>query len=378
MADDAIVTIIGESAGAVAVGNLVNTSPDPLFRAAIEMSGSAVVSAPDFGGADPDLAWTTLLEYLPSCSNMSDSAVLDCVRNVPADTLRSIIEDNGIVFSATVHNNVTSLERPDLAWAAGDVAKVPLLIGYTGDDGSIFVDQPAALAMAANLTLLEAFTALGLPEAQATTMASWYSPDSVYETGVNNTRDALYKLATHIIFGCSSGIVANLTSNLLNVPVWEYVYDAVVPSMSRVEGADLGAWHAGELALLFGTYARENATEVDASVSRAFQKHFGDFIKDPSQGPGWAQWPQIGILGVADGGAVTTTQAAMEYNPVCQEYEKLWMATELTALAQAPLQSNQSVENGAQEAASSSGHERFSSIRPAVLAGLALHVIGLL
>jgi carboxylesterase type B len=369
---------MGESAGAVAVGNLVNTSPDPLFRAAIEMSGSAVVNAPDFGGSNPDLAWTTLLEYLPSCGNLSEASILDCVRDVSADTLRNIIQDNGIVFSATVHNNVTSLERPDLAWAAGNVAKVPLLIGYTADDGSIFVDQPAALAVAANLTLLDALKTLGLPEAQATAMAAWYSSGSVYGAGINNTRDALYKLATDIVFGCSSGIVANLTSNLLDVPAWEYVYDAVVPSMSRVEGADLGAWHAGELALLFGTYVRENATEVDASVSRAFQKHFGDFIKDPFRGPGWAQWPQIGIMGIADGEAVTTTQAVMEYNPVCREYEKLWMATELTALAQAPLQKTQGVGNSGQEALASTSGGRFSLFRLTLIVGLILHVNGFL
>ena len=232
---------MGESAGAIFVGNLVNTSPDPLFRAAIEMSGSSVVNAPNLGGADPDLAWPQLLGLL-NCSSTSDADALDCVREVPANTLRSILEENGLVFSTPPHNNITSLQRPDIAWADGNVAKVPLLIGYTGDDGSMFVDQAADLAMTANLTLLDALRALNMPDELATTFAAWYNSSSPYGAGIENTRDALYKLATDITFGCTSGMVANLTANLLDVPVWQYVYDAVVPSIIWNEWPDLGAW----------------------------------------------------------------------------------------------------------------------------------------
>ena len=230
---------MGESAGAISVGNLVNTSPDPLFRAAIEMSGSSVVNAPDLGAADPDLAWPELLGFL-NCTGTSNSENLQCVRDVPAETLRSILEDNAIVFSAIQHNNITSLERPDVAWAEGNVAKVPLLIGFTADDGSMFVQEAADTAMALNLTLPEALVALNLPVDLATLIAEYYTPGSVFAGGALNTRDALYKLATDITFACTSEIVANLTSNLLDVPAWLYVYDARTPSMTWDEYPDLG------------------------------------------------------------------------------------------------------------------------------------------
>ena len=105
--------------------------------------------------------------------------------------------------------------------------------------------------------------------------------------------------------------------------------------------------HAGELPLLFGTYVRQNGTEVDASVSASMQKKFADFIKNPQSGPGWEQWPQLGVLGISDGQAVTTTHDAMDYNPVCAEYERLWMTTELTALTQSP-QLQDSANDGSQ------------------------------
>lgn len=256
---------MGESAGAIAVGNLVNTYPgNPPFRAAIEMSGSSVVSPLDTSGSDPDAAWPTLVELL-NCTDTLDDAVLTCMRAVPALTIQSTLDENEIVFSTQPHNNVTSLERPDLAWAEGKVTKVPLLIG---DDGGYFVRQPAALAEAANLTLSDALTALNLPEAVVDTFTKLYGPGSPCATDINSTRAALFQLATDITFGCTSGFVANITSNLLDVPVWQYEFDAVVPSNSFEQWPELGAWHASELALLFGTYLRQNATEIDTQVSQ--------------------------------------------------------------------------------------------------------------
>jgi carboxylesterase type B len=349
MADINIVTIMGESAGALAVGNLVNTVPNnPPFRAAIEMSGSSVVNPIDFSGSDPDAAWPALVELL-NCTNTSDEAVLTCMRALPADTIQTAMNENQLMFTPQPPNNITILEAPDEVWAEGNVARVPLLIGYTGDDGGVFVREPAALATATNLSFADALTALNLPKSVTDILTTAYSPGSPFAPDVNTTQDAFFKFATDITFGCTSGFVANITSRLLDVPVWEYVFDAVVPSNTFADYPELGAWHAGELALLFGNYQRPNATELDTQVSQRFQKHFADFIKDPERGPGWEQWPQIGIIGVADGQAVTTTENVQQYNPVCQQYENLWLATEVPALAQAQPQPPQEGNGGQQE-----------------------------
>jgi carboxylesterase type B len=336
---------MGESAGAIAVGNLVNTTPEnPLFRAAIEMSGSSVVVPIDLGGADPDLAWPALVELL-NCTGTDNEQVLECVRAVPGAAIQRMLDDNGLVFSTQPHNNITSLEQPDLAWVEGNVVKVPLLIGYTADDGSYFVQEPAALATAANISLRDALVALNFPSTLADSLSAMYGPGSPYYPDIKNTQEAIYQLATDITFGCTSAFVANVTSNLLNVPVWEYRYDAVVSSKSFPGYPDLGAWHSSELALIFGTYPRENATELDARVSQSIQTQFGNFVKDPQSGPGWDQWPQVGVLGVADGNAVTTTRSVQELQPICQIYNELWLTSEVPALRQALSQTSSNASN---------------------------------
>ena len=329
---------MGESAGAMAVGNIVNTMPDdPPFRAAIEMSGSSVVAPLDLGGNDADTTWPTLVELL-NCTRASDAETLECMRATPAETIKNTLQQNSIVFSTQPANNITILDRPDLAWARGRVARVPLLIGSTADDGGYFVFEAAKSAMAANLSVSEALSALNLPSSIVDILGAMYTPGLPFAKNINNTQDAIFQLATDITFGCTSAFVANVTSSLLGVPVWKYVFDAVVPSNSWAEYPELGAWHASELGLVFGTYLTENATEVDAEVSKSIQAQFANFVKDPEKGPGWEQWPQVGILGVADGKPVTTTEDIRELYPICQEYNKLWLGTEVPALAEPLIQ----------------------------------------
>ena len=78
------------------------------------------------------------------------------------------------------------------------------------------------------------------------------------------------------------------------------------------------------------------------------QRHFGDFIKDPQAGPGWEQWPQIGMMTIIDGQAATGSAPSRQYNPVCAEFERLWMATELSAVAQSP-QFQEAIASDAQD-----------------------------
>lgn len=129
---------MGESAGAMAVGNFINTySDNPPFRAGILQSGSSVVKVPP-GTLNNDITvWTSLVEHL-NCSDTSDSGILACVRAMPARTLMDIVEENSILFGDAVADNFTVLEYPGTAWATGNVAKVPILIGSTADDGSVF------------------------------------------------------------------------------------------------------------------------------------------------------------------------------------------------------------------------------------------------
>lgn len=324
---------MGESAGAVAVGNLVNMWPDnPPFRAAVQMSGSALFEPPLIAAEDPDAAWSALVQLL-NCTDTSDDAILECVRAVPAATIQNVLEVNQLVFSDVPRNNVTAPERPDLLWLSGNVSRVPLLIGSTADDGSVFVRTLALAADASGLGLEEILDQAGVDEEVAEQVLVLYGPGSPYSQDLNSTGQILSQFATDIIFRCSSGFVANMTASLLGVPVWQYVFDALTPSNTWEQWPDLGVYHASELPMMFGTYFRENSTEVEARLSASMQKQFADFVKDPENGPGWAQWPEIGVLTINDTDAVTTTENVSERDAICQYYDLLYLST-LPALAE--------------------------------------------
>lgn len=104
------------------------------------------------------------------------------------------------------------------------------------------------------------------------------------------------------------------------------------------------------------------------------QTHFANFVKDLQRGPGWEEWPQVGILGVADGNAVTTTQDVRELDPICQEYNRLWLATEVPTLAQAQPSSEESGEDDVPSMATRS----FPSIEISVVGGAILFAAALL
>ncbi|KAK4896570.1 hypothetical protein LTR27_005488 [Elasticomyces elasticus] len=338
------VTIMGESAGAVSVGTFINTyAENPPFRAGVQMSGSSIYTLPSVEGGTSDDEWRSLTELL-NCTNTSEEELLECVRAVDADTIMQVLERNNLRFTGFTNDNVTVHERPDTAWANRHVARVPIMVGSTANDASVFVmDVPVSNISVG--TLLQC--ALGSDSATAELIASMYAPGSPYAEGANTTQDVVSQIATDFIFRCTSGLVANLTSTLLNVPVWQYVFDAQVPSNTWEEYPDLGVYHASEVSLLFGTYPRENSTEVEAKLSRSVQKQFADFVKNPEQGPGWEQWPQVGILGVNDTDAVTTTQAWKDLDAVCLQYNDFYLST-LPALTRM----NSSQSNGSGTGAS--------------------------
>src|SRR3954463_10583477 len=107
---------MGESAGAVAVGNLINTYPDnPPFRAGVLQSGSSLVKIPPPPSNSDTTTWDSLIGHL-NCTDTSDEGILACARAVPADTLVGILESNSLVFSEPIQDNVTALQYPAVSY----------------------------------------------------------------------------------------------------------------------------------------------------------------------------------------------------------------------------------------------------------------------
>lgn len=342
------VTVMGESAGAMAVGDFINTFPvDPPFRAGIEMSGSKIASA----GTDPSIdsiegIWPALMSLVNCTDPSSPSAELSCARSVPSRDLMSVLVDNDLRVASGIPDNITSLARPDIAWLEGNVAHVPLLIGSTAHDASFWVvaavGELKALAAANNTefipppfaTVLE--DVLNIPSTFSAFLAELYTPGGAFYSGPNDTVAQLTQLGTDYLFRCTSNFVANLTSSILKQPVWQYEFNATTPSTTFEEWPELGVWHASEIASVFGTYnTTGRATEVDVELSRVMQKRFGDFVRDPSAngGPGWGQWPEVGVIGSkADGWGVEEVHVD-ELAPICQLLDGVYLQ-ELPALAE--------------------------------------------
>lgn len=345
---------MGESAGAMAVGNFINTYPDdPPFRAGVLQSGSSVVKVPPGMLNDDVTAWTSLVEHL-DCSDASDGGIIACVRAVPAAVLKEIVETNAILFGDPFLDNVTVLEYPAEAWSMGNVAKVPILIGSTADDGSVFT-----LAAGDNVTAFIEAT-FGVGSSLSQTLGQIYAPNAPATIGLTTAQQIIAQIATDATFRCTSGFVANLTSTRLDVPAWQYVFDALVPSNEWEEYPGLGVYHASEIALIFGTYPRENSTESEAALSRSMQKQFADFVKDPQRGPGWSQWPDVGVLSVSEANAVTTVEDVRDLDAVCAAWDQLF-ALALSSTSTATANFSDSASQTSPSTASGSGTTASSS-----------------
>lgn len=338
---------MGESAGAVAVGEFINTfADDPPFRAAVLQSGSALV-IPSIGESSEEELWDELVGHL-NCSDTSDQGRVSCVKDTPAETLRDVVNTNGLVFSKQYADNVTKLENNGRAWWAGDVAKVPIMIGSTTDEGSF-----TAQSFGNNAT---AFinTALGEGSEMATLLNTLYAPGSVGAANHSTGNEIISQIFTDMIFRCTSGFVANMTANLLDMPVWQYQFDAQVPSNTWDEWPFLGVYHASEIAYVFGTYPPENSTELDVKLSKLMQKQVADFVKDPEAGPGWPQWPELAILGVNSTEPEVTTGDVRELDAICAYWNLMYASMAPDLVSSGGLVGNGTAGGGAAEVVTNS------------------------
>lgn len=311
---------MGQSSGAVGVATMVNTYPyDPPFRAAVEMSGSALVRPNPPLPNDDHSKWENLYARTDCPSDANDEEQLACIREKSADELQRIADINSLMFGEYMLDDSTYLAKPALAWASGSIARVPLLIGSTADDGSI-------LTVFSNTTIEEYVTAkIGDSNASQQILAL-YSDGGRAVTGLTSEGERLSQLATDFIFRCSSNFVANVSSSHLQVPTWQYDWNAIVPSNTFTGLEAIGAWHGSEVPIVFGTYPIETSNEAEINLSRSMQKQFADFVKDPEAGPGWEQWPQAATLTLKQDDAETIVEDVSQVQGQCQAWDVVWWA----------------------------------------------------
>ncbi|KEY68085.1 hypothetical protein S7711_05498 [Stachybotrys chartarum IBT 7711] len=281
------ITLFGESAGATSIDALLTAPPNPLpFQAAILQSSQSSVMLSTHNGSIN--AWLRLVEHF-DCA--CDDA-LNCMRAVPA---RELVEaagildlafepesDGGITYADNLRERrLNSDEAPEV------FARVPVLVGTNSGEGRF--------ANLRNLTIDDVLATVGggvdLPQELVEAIHALYA---IGTPGIENEYDQVATLLTEFVAQCPMRFFSD-DSVSVGIDTWRYFFDASFSNSEIFPGS--GAYHSAEIQLVFGTYQQENATEYQREVSRAMQKAWADFAKDPSAGPGWDQVPNVAVIG---------------------------------------------------------------------------------
>ncbi|KAM0815655.1 putative Carboxylesterase [Seiridium cardinale] len=268
------ITLIGQSAGAAIVDMFVSAPPNPLpFRAAIMESGQATYNG---AAATPGWAWNTLGRVVNCTGN--NAQIYRCMRTTPAKNLKRASENHAIWFGPPVQDGVTWSKAPrrnrlNSTEEKPLMARVPILIGSTADEGAIYTTGVKSAT-----AFLE--SQYGLSEAAAQALLTYYP--IVPGGKITTEADRATAVMSESSFTCPAGFVYE-DSTTVGISAWRYFFDASFANSELVPGA----YHASEIPLVFGTYDRDNATTFQSELSTAMETAWADFAKDPVAGPGW-------------------------------------------------------------------------------------------
>ncbi|KAK0636833.1 alpha/beta-hydrolase [Bombardia bombarda] len=273
--DPQSITLWGHSAGGISVGYYQFAYPNnPIVSKVIMDSGSEMLAVPML--ADPMHTNFTFVADNFGCGGLEPVKELACMRgpNVSAARIEQFIENNNdafvktwtgkyIVFRPAV-DNVTVFADYTARAKAGEIAKIPSILGSNARDGVPFV---------------------------------WLHPN-----GVNETQAFAVTL---VLFFCTTYKAATnrLAAGLL---VYRYIYSGNISSISP--NTYLGAYHSSELPMIFGTQGdyRESSLISDVKyqddISIAMQDAWGAFASKGAAGMPGQDWP--GYENLENGGDV--------------------------------------------------------------------------
>jgi para-nitrobenzyl esterase len=273
--DPANVTVFGESAGAMCVNTLMSIpAAQGLFAKAITESGFGRHPARPLAAAEmmgSAFAQRVGASDLAALRNLSAETVLG-----PPDTdMTGSDEPELILDGKLISANVAA------AFAAGNEAKVPWMVGSNNYEASLF---------AGALAKPDAVLA-GLPEATRDAVMKLYDPgkrgdQTAVVAGMLTDRDftepARYLATSHARSG---------------EPVYRYFF-GYVPQMER--GRSPGAGHGAELQFVFGNLGAGQSsntryTAADKRTAAAMGRYWTNFAKSGNpNGRGLIRWPKDG------------------------------------------------------------------------------------
>ncbi|PVH69061.1 carboxylesterase [Cadophora sp. DSE1049] len=300
------VTIFGESAGGLSVKQLVALPPIPVpFRAAIlESTGGSFPS-------NPEDSWNQLVKST-GCTNAASQ--IGCVRQVPANQIKNIIEQNSVGFGP-VEDRATYTANTRSNFFAKTAADVPLLHGTNSNEGRVFAHLVGISNGSPQVAEFLNGTFPKRPDIQKAILA-------FYPTKLANIPfEFISQIITDLIFTCTTSSLTTVSASN-GYDTWRYYYEGVFPNLQVFK--DAGAFHASEIPQVFGNYFTLGATTQQIGLSKYMQTAWANFAKDPQKGPGWPKLGsnfglELASLG-RNGGSGEVTIPLISVDAVCAIY----------------------------------------------------------
>ena len=284
--DPAKVTIAGESAGAISVcDHLVAPESDGLFRAAIMQSGPCQAQTP------LPAAERISIDYAAEKGCRETASAQACLRGLPVDRLRDgppYVRIGTNILTGPVTGTERLPVAPATAATEGRTIRVPMLIGTTADEFTLFV----ALSYLRNRGLAPYRTLLDDTfGAQAPAIAARY-PLSKYDGSVGLAYAAT---VTDGVFACPVETMANGLAR--RAPVYAYEFNdsrAPAPEPMRTVPFAIGAGHALELRYLFDIGGAPPLNPAQQVLSDEMIAYWSRFVTTGvPDAPGQTDWPQL-------------------------------------------------------------------------------------
>ncbi|XP_014456101.2 acetylcholinesterase [Alligator mississippiensis] len=300
-------TLFGSSAGGASVDfHLLSPVSQTLFTRAVMQSGAATAAWAWVAPEEAKQRSRTLGQLL-GCPDGDDTALVSCLQGKEAEEIIknqvSVVRDPALLdfFFLPTADGEFLPDVPQKLLAAGYTQSIPILMGFTANEGSMFLflnDFPFNLGNASEigweeLLLVVRKTVPGAPEATVRAIAQRYSQEG---QGVEQHRWAMDHVVGDYYFSCPVAEAARWAAEARS-PVYAYYFTHHTTVFPLPEWT--GVAHASETPFVLGTLAatigaNQRYTEAEGELRRRLMRYWAEFARsgNPMAAEGSEeQWP---------------------------------------------------------------------------------------
>lgn len=277
--DPANVTIFGESAGAWNVcAHVASPMSAGLFHRAISESGGCTAG---IASAAQSAARASEIVTAVGCDGALD--VLACLRAAPVDALLDAYGNFELAGTPISVDGAFLPAHPRALFDSGAFSRVPYLMGFNSDEGTLFFIGATPITTPAEYT------------AELTARYGALAPqiEAVYPvTSFPTPQDALVRVVGDSSLVCPTVDVARRVSAAKNPRTYVYNFARVIP-LPFVSLLDLGAFHGAEIPYVFNSVPPP--TTSDTQLANRMQEYWTSFAlkgRNPRAAKS-ASWPRF-------------------------------------------------------------------------------------